>query len=91
MGRGKDSSGFVLFVKLARLGRDGDFSSFVLCAQLPRIAGMRRVKMLAVSFSVLCGLGFIGSGGVKIPMDSIYLLSWLGWGAMEILVSFLDG
>ena len=29
MGRGKSSSGFVLFVKRARQERDGDFSSFV--------------------------------------------------------------
>ena len=45
MGRGKDSNGFVLFVKRAKLGRDEDFSSFVLCAQLPRIAEMERAKM----------------------------------------------
>ena len=71
MGRGKDSSGFVLFVKRARLGRDGDFSSFVLCAQLPRIAEMERVKMPVDSFSMSCG--FTGWGGVKIPVDSFYL------------------
>ena len=66
MGRNKDSSGFVLFVKFARLGHDGDFSSFVLCAQLPRIAGIGRVKMSADSFSMLCGLGFTGWGGTRI-------------------------
>ena len=47
---------------------------------------MGRVKMLAVSFSVSCGLGFIGSGGVKISVDSFYLLSWQGWSAMKIPV-----
>ena len=73
MGRGKDSSGFVLFVKLARLGRDGDFSSFVTCAQQPRISGMGHVKMPVDSFSVSCGLGFTGWGGIKIPVDSFYL------------------
>ena len=56
MGRGKDSNGFVLFVKRVRLGRGGDFSLFVLCAQLPRIAEMERVKMQVDSFSMSCGL-----------------------------------
>ena len=57
IGRGKDFCGFILFVKRARLGRDGDVSSFVLCAQLPRTAGMKHVKMPVDSFSMSCGLG----------------------------------
>ena len=56
MGRGKDSSGLFLSVKRARLERDGEFSSFVLCAQLPRIAEMERVKMPVDSFSMSWGL-----------------------------------
>ena len=40
MGRGKVSSGLFLSVKRGRLERDGEFRSFVLCAQLPRIAEM---------------------------------------------------
>ena len=55
MGRGKDSSGLFLSVKRARLERDGEFSSFVLCAQLPRIAEMERVKMPVDSFSMSWG------------------------------------
>ena len=51
-GRGQDSSGFVFFVKRARLEGDGDFSSFVLCAQLFGIADMERVKMPLDSFSM---------------------------------------
>ena len=78
MGRGKDSSGVVLCVKLARLGRDGDFSSCVLCAQQPRISGMGQAKMPVDSFSMSCGLGFTGWVGVKMPVDSFYLLSCLG-------------
>ena len=75
MERNKDSSGFVLFVKLARLGRDGDFSSCVLCAQQPRISGMGQAKMPVDSFSMSCGLGFTGWGGIKNPVDSFHLLS----------------
>ena len=54
MGRGKDSSGLFLSVKRARLERDREFRSFVLCAQLPRIAEMERVEMPVDSFSMSC-------------------------------------
>ena len=37
MGRYKTTSGVVVFVRLARLGRERDVSSFVLFVQLPRI------------------------------------------------------
>ena len=85
-GRGRDSSGFVLFVKRARLRREGDISLFVLCAQLHRLAEMERAKIPLDSFSRSCGVGFTGWGGVKLPVDSFYLLSELGRSAMEISV-----
>ena len=78
MGRGKDSSGVVLCVKLARLGRD-EFSSFVLCTQLPRIVGMGHVKMSVDLFSMSCGLGFTGWSWVKSPADSFSLFSRSGF------------
>ena len=35
-------------------------------------------------FYFLSWLGFIGLGGVKIPVDSFCLLSLLGWGGVKI-------
>ena len=50
MGRNKKSSGFVSFVELARLGRDGDFSSFVLFVQLPGFVGWGKLKCQWIRF-----------------------------------------
>ena len=50
MGWCKDSSGFVLFVKLAKVGRDGDFSSFALFVQLPRFVGWGKLECQWIRF-----------------------------------------
>ena len=55
--------------------RDGDSSSFILCAQLSELAGMELVEMPVDLVSMSCGLRFTGWGAMKIPVDSFYLLS----------------
>ena len=75
MGRGKDSSGSVLFVELIRIhrmGRANHSSGFVFFLSWLGFIGWGGIMIPEYSF---CLLSWLGWGGIKIPVDSFYLLS----------------